>query len=82
MPEIARGYGGTTQDQCISQNGRKSNTKKAQWPLSPTEKSAKLAPFRLIVPLCEKRTAFSGPKIALREGMAITWGGLGGRGGQ
>jgi hypothetical protein len=33
-----------------------------QWFVSPTENSAKLAPFRLIVPLCEKLTAYLAKK--------------------
>jgi hypothetical protein len=36
-----------------------------QWFVSPTEKSAKLASFRLIVPLCEKLTAYLAKKSPL-----------------
>jgi hypothetical protein len=49
----------------------------AQCPLSPTEKSAKLAPFRLIVPLCEKLTAYLAKKSPFaRLGPKETAGGM------
>ena len=33
------------------------------WPLSPTEKSAKLTPFRVIAPLYEKFTVYLAKKL-------------------
>ena len=36
--------------------------KMVRWPLSPTEKSAKLTPFRVIAPLYEKLTAYLAKK--------------------
>jgi hypothetical protein len=34
-----------------------------RWPISPREKSTKLAPFRIIAPLCEKLTAYLAKKL-------------------
>jgi hypothetical protein len=37
--------------------------KMVRWPISPTENSAKRAPFRLIVPLDEKLTTYLAKKL-------------------
>src|SRR6266446_1019011 len=37
--------------------------KRVRWPISPTEKSAKLTPFRVIAPLYEKFTAYLTKKL-------------------
>ena len=37
--------------------------KRIRWPISPTEKSAKLTPFRVIAPLDEKCTAYLAKKL-------------------
>src|SRR2546427_6295310 len=62
MPAMVRSYEWSTHDHSISQNGRRRN-KRIRWPISPTEKSAKLTPFRVIAPLDEKCTAYLAKKL-------------------
>jgi hypothetical protein len=57
MPAIVRSYAWSIHDHGISQNGRKAQ-QNGPVAYSPTEKSAKPAPFRLVTPLCEKLAAY------------------------
>ena len=53
MPAIVRSYEWSTHHHGISQNGRKAQ-QNGLMARSPTEKNAKLAPFRLFTPLYSK----------------------------
>jgi hypothetical protein len=61
MSEIAMGYEWPHITHAFRRTAERRNNM-VYWSLSPTEKSAKLAPFRLIIPLCEKLTAYLAKK--------------------
>src|SRR5438132_368927 len=62
MPAIVRGYEWVHMTTALRRTAERRN-KRIRWPISPTEKSAKLTPFRVIAPLDEKCTAYLAKKL-------------------
>ena len=62
MPGIARGYEWAHMTNALRRTAERRN-KMVRWPISPTETSAQLTPFRLIAPLGEKLIVYLAKKL-------------------